>query len=117
MLRRILSGLLKGRRIRVPGTRQLSDGTSRTVTLGDIGADGTQVLLCRVEGRLHALDTLCPHQRGRLESGPLIDGKYARCPVHNYLFAPKSGSVVSGTCRKATTYRVRETGDDCELLV
>jgi nitrite reductase/ring-hydroxylating ferredoxin subunit len=117
MLRRLLRTLFKGRSVHVPGTSALQDGYARTVTLGDLGAGGSQILLCRLAGKLHALDSLCPHQQGRIQAGPLVEGRYVRCPVHNYLFDPVNGAVVSGVCRKATVYRVDEQPDGCLLFI
>ena len=51
-------------------------------------------VLCRVDGELHALDALCPHEGGRIHDGPLAQGKYAVCPLHNYKFDPRTGEAV-----------------------
>lgn len=110
MWKQLLRRLFRGKPVEVPGTDALADGEARGVTIGDIAAGGTKVVLCRVEGRLYALDSLCPHQGGRIETGSLVEGRYARCPLHNFLFDPKDGRVVRGACRKATTYRVDEEG-------
>ena len=63
------------------------------------------MILCRVEGRLHALDALCPHEGGRIVPGPLVEGKYALCPLHNYKFDPRTGKAVDVSCKAARTYR------------
>ena len=117
MLKRFLSNLFKGRPIEVPNTSQLEEGHANGVNVGDVGAGGTRVILCRVGGKLHALDSLCPHQGGHIETGPLHDGKLARCPLHNYLFDPTDGAVVRGACGKAKTYRVEEKEDSALLYV
>lgn len=110
MLKRILSGLFKGRPIDVPNSDRLEEGTARGVTVGDLGAGGTRVVLCRVDGVLHAVDSLCPHEGGHLDTGALVEGRLLRCPLHGYLFDPKDGSVKRGACRKAKLYRVEEKG-------
>ena len=111
MIKRILSGLFKGKPIEVPKIDELAEGEARGVNVGDPFAGGTRVILCRVEGRVHAVDSLCPHQGGRIEPGKLVEGKYVTCPLHNYVFDPKDGKVMRGACAKATTYRVEEKGD------
>lgn len=117
MLKRILSGLFKGRAIDVPNTDQLKEGTARGVSVGDLAAGGTRVLLCRVDGALHAIDSLCPHEGGRLETGELVEGKLARCPLHNYLFDPKDGAVKRGACTRAKTYRIVEKGSNATFWI
>lgn len=117
MLKRIFSSLFKGRPVDVPNTRQIEDGQATGVNLGDVAAGGTRIILCRVEGRLHALDSLCPHEGGRLATGRLFDGKYALCPLHNYLFDPRDGKVVRGACARAKVYRVEERDGKATLFV
>lgn len=109
------SSLFRGRSIVIQGTGRLSEGQSKKVDLGDPLAGGTQVVLCRVGGELFALDVLCPHEGGRIVDGPLAEGKYAVCPLHNYRFDPKSGAAVGVACRSAKRYRVRESGGDAEI--
>ena len=101
------------------GTNAVIEGTARKVTIGDpLSGDGMELVLCRVQGKLYALDTRCPHEDGgRLVAGPLAQGELAVCPLHNYRFDPKSGKPVQALCRKAKRYRVVETGGDAELWV
>ena len=106
MWKQLLCRLFKGRPVEVPDIDRLAEGEARGVTLGDLAAGGVKAVLCRVEGRVFALDSLCPHEGGRIETGPLVEGRFARCPLHGFLFDPKDGSVVRGACRKAKTYRV-----------
>jgi nitrite reductase/ring-hydroxylating ferredoxin subunit len=112
-----LRDLFRGRPIRITGTDALQEGQARTVEVGDLLAGGRQVVLCRVDGELHALDSLCPHEGGRISPGPLVEGRYARCPLHEYRFDPKTGKAVGVVCRNAKTYRVREHDGVCDLWV
>jgi nitrite reductase/ring-hydroxylating ferredoxin subunit len=114
MLDRLLR-LFRGKPAIVHGTSRLPEGQAKKVEIGDVLAGGKTVILCRVDGRLHALDARCPHEGGRILDGPLIDGRYAICPLHNYTFDPQNGRVVRGSCPNATVYPVRETGGDAEL--
>lgn len=108
--------LLRGRGQVIKGTGKLPEGEARKVDLGDVVAGGTQVILCRMQGELYALDAVCPHgEGGRIAPGPLIDGKYVRCPLHAYKFDPKTGANVGALCANAKTYRVREKDGDCEI--
>ena len=115
MLKRIFGAFGK-KPVVVKGTGKLEEGQARTVTIGDpLAGSGYELVFCRVDGELFALDAKCPHQGGRITAGPLADGKYAVCPLHHYQFDPKTGDVKQGSCAKAKTYRVREVGDDCEI--
>lgn len=112
-----LKRLFGGKGIVIPGADKLEEGMARKVDIGDPLADGRQVLLCRTGGKVYALDSECPHAGGRLIPGPLVEGKYAVCPLHNYTFEPKSGAVVEGACKAAKTYRVKESGGELELFL
>lgn len=112
-----LRSLFRGKPAIVHGTGQLPEGHSKKIEIGDALAGGKLVVLCRVDGALHAIDTRCPHEGGRLLDGPLVDGKYAICPLHNYTFDPKNGRVVRGSCANATTYPVREKDGNAEIWV
>ena len=109
--------LLKGRTVTVPHADKLAEGEARTVDIGDPMAGGKQIVLCRVEGKVYALDSLCPHEGGRIAPGPLHDGRYAVCPLHAYRFDPKDGKAVGVACRPVKTYRVEERDGSFEVSV
>jgi nitrite reductase/ring-hydroxylating ferredoxin subunit len=101
--------LFRGRPVIVEGTARLTDGNAKKIDIGDpLAGTGKQVVLCRVEGVLYALDAKCPHEGGRISDGPLVEGKLAMCPLHRYQFDPKTGKSVGRICADAKTYRVRE---------
>lgn len=100
----------------VKGTHKLEEGTSKVVNLGDPLAGGVQVVLSRIDGQVYALDTKCPHENGRIVGGPLHDGSVL-CPLHNYLFDARTGSVKRGVCSSAKTYEVEEKDGDCEVWI
>jgi nitrite reductase/ring-hydroxylating ferredoxin subunit len=112
-----LFGLFRGVPARVEGTDGLPEGHATTIALGDPLAGGTEVVLCRVEGKLYALDRVCPHEGGRLSGGPLVAGRLAVCPLHNYRFDATNGKAVGAACRSAKIYRVREQGSDAVIWV
>jgi nitrite reductase/ring-hydroxylating ferredoxin subunit len=115
MLDRIL-GLFGSKPVVVRGTGKLPEGQARKVEFGDVLAGtGKQIVLCRVGGELHALDALCPHEGGRIVEGPLVEGRFALCPLHNYRFDPKTGKAQGVVCRDAKRYKVKEKDGDCEL--
>ena len=111
-----LFGFLGPKPVLVQGTDKLPEGESKVVALGDPLAGGTEIVLCRVGGEMHALDRECPHAKGgKLVDGPLMEGKYVLCPLHNYKFDPKSGAEAAGGCGAAKVYKVREKGGDTEV--
>jgi nitrite reductase/ring-hydroxylating ferredoxin subunit len=108
--------LFRGRPVVVEGTQRLAEGHSKKIDIGDpLAGTGKQVVLCRVEGVLYALDAKCPHEGGRISDGPLVEGKLAMCPLHRYTFDPRTGKAAGRICADAKTYRVREKDGNGEI--
>jgi nitrite reductase/ring-hydroxylating ferredoxin subunit len=116
MIGRFLS-LFRGQSLLVRGTSKLTEGHARKIDVGDPVAGGKQIVLCRVDGELYALDAVCPHEGGRLLDGPLVEGRLAHCPLHNFHFDPKTGAPRRGACANAKTYKVREKNGDAHLWI
>ena len=114
MIGRLLK-LFRRAPVLVPGTSALAEGEARKVDIGDPMAGGKQILLCRVDGKVHAIDSTCPHEGGRIVAGPLSDGRLAVCPLHSYRFDPTTGKAVGVVCRPVKTYRAREAGGETEV--
>lgn len=115
VLGRIL-GLFRRPPALVKGAGRLEEGQSKKVDLGDLLAGGKQIVLARKDGKLHAIDTHCPHEGGRIIDGPLLEGRYVVCPLHNYRFDVVTGKPwMVNVCGKARTYKVRETDGDAEV--
>jgi len=107
--------LIRGARVEVPGTDALQEGHARKVSIGNPLAGGLEVLLCRVEGKIHAIETICPHEGGYLVPGPLMGGKYAICPLHNYRFDPRTGKSIGAICPKVKVFKVIEKDGQAEI--
>ena len=108
--------LFRGRPALIRGTGKLAEGQAKKVDLGDpLAGTGKSVVLCRVEGKIYALDQRCPHEGGRIGEGPLVDGKLAMCPLHNFQFDPRTGKSVGRVCSDAKTYSIREKDGDSEI--
>ena len=73
------------RKIVVANTAELKDGEMK-----EVSADGTPILLTRLEGKYHALGAHCPHYGAPLAEGVLSDGRII-CPWHHACFDAKTG--------------------------
>jgi nitrite reductase (NADH) small subunit len=106
------------RRVRIPGVARLAEGEARKVIVPPAPSDPSgapqEILLARLDGRLHALDTLCPHEGGRFGEGPLWDGCVV-CPLHLYRFDPRTGAAQDVECEPARVFPVREVDGVAEL--
>lgn len=77
-------------------------------------ADGRMVAIANVDGVLHAIDGLCPHQGGPLGTGALC-GTVLTCPWHGWQFDVETGRhQVSSTVRQAV-HEVRACGGRIEV--
>jgi len=88
----------------------LSDGEMTAVNV-----DGEAILLCRIEGRYHALRDICSHADQALSEGRLR-GHTVYCPLHGARFDVRTGECLA---RPATedvqSYTVQE--DDEGLVI
>jgi len=102
-------------RVRIPGTGKLRDREARKVLVPRAEGPPLEVLLVRRDGVLYALDSLCPHEGGRLAEGPLMDGENVTCPLHLYRFDPCTGEAVEVECERVRTFVVHEQDGAAEL--
>ena len=108
--------LFRGRPSVIEGTAKLPEGHATKVDLGDpLAGTGKQIVLCRIQGALYAVDSKCPHEGGRISAGPLIGGVLVMCPLHNIQFDPRTGKAVGRVCNDAKTYKLREKDGDCAI--
>ncbi len=101
--------------VRIPGVERLENGYARKVLVPEAEGPPREIVVLRWRGELHALDSLCPHEGGRIAEGPLWEGRYAYCPLHLYRFDPRDGHAIGVDCRPARVYRVREIGGVAEI--
>ena len=108
----------RGRTVRIPGVTLLAERTARKIRIEDPhGGPPLEIVLVRLDGRLYALDTLCPHEGGRFVEGPLWDDRYVICPLHLYRFDPRDGHAIEVECASARTFPVREVDGTAEVWI
>jgi nitrite reductase/ring-hydroxylating ferredoxin subunit len=74
---------------RAVNARELAEGGLATVKSGD-----KEILLAKVDGKIHAIDNACGHLAYPLNDGKL-DGHVVTCPWHFARFDVRTGEVVS----------------------
>ncbi|SIO62984.1 nitrite reductase (NADH) small subunit/3-phenylpropionate/trans-cinnamate dioxygenase ferredoxin subunit [Singulisphaera sp. GP187] len=82
----------------------------------EVEHDGRIYALFNVDGKITAIDGICPHQGGPLAEGPL-DGTLVTCPWHGWQFDVCSGKTPMGSKLKQTVYEVTVEGQDVMVSV
>jgi 3-phenylpropionate/trans-cinnamate dioxygenase ferredoxin subunit len=112
-----------GRRVRPPFDDEWHApmGTSRAVARIDelaegatkrVVVDGTEVLLCTVDGKVYAIEDVCTHDGGALDQG-LLEGDRIMCPRHGAYFDVRTGAALTlPAVIPVRTYAVRVEGDE-----
>lgn len=73
--------------------------------------DGVKVGVFLANGRLFAVENVCPHAFALLTDG-FVDGDVVECPLHAATFDLKTGKHLLGPCdRGIATYDVRVEDD------
>jgi len=73
--------------------------------------NGRIVALYNVDGQIHALDGICPHQGGPLGQGQLV-GNVVTCPWHGWQFDVLTGRTEVNPRICQAVLPVRIDGDD-----
>lgn len=76
--------------------------------------DGEQVLVCNIDGQLHAVEGTCPHRGAQLAQGSL-HGPVIVCPWHEWAYDVTTGQGISNPVSCLRTYEVRV--EDGKLIV
>jgi len=92
--------------VKVAKKSEIPDDTGKLVEV-----NGQPIALFKVEGKVHAIYQICPHQGGPLDEGG-IDGKTIICPWHGWEFDVTSGKCVLNDAIVQPTYKVKEEGED-----
>ena len=77
----------------------------------EVNVDGRAYAICNVDGALHAIDAVCPHQDGPLAQGAL-HGHMVVCPWHAWEFDCRTGQNDRNPEIALDKVSVRVEGDD-----
>src|ERR1041385_3596672 len=93
-----------------------------------VEVEGRSVAVFNVDGHLHAVRNVCPHQGAELGAGtvggtmvasrpqeyvPGLDGRVLRCPWHGWEFGLAAGCALFAPERvRVRTFTARVEGDD-----
>ena len=91
--------------VKVASTFDLKPGSAMTVT-----ANGTEIALYNVAGKIYATNNTCLHQGGPLGEGQL-EGNVVTCPWHGWQFNVTTGKAVMNPNAGVACYRA-EVRDD-----
>jgi nitrite reductase/ring-hydroxylating ferredoxin subunit len=70
-----------------------------------------ELVLFTVQGKIYAMENLCPHQQFALFHQSIPDGYTITCPMHSWSFDIRTGIAVNGNGR-IRIYDVCTDGDE-----
>ena len=73
----------------VARTGDIPPGTAKPFNV-----EGTEVLVCNVDGRFYAIEDVCTHDGGALDQGTL-EGRCVVCPRHGATFDVQTGAALT----------------------
>ncbi|MBI1893179.1 MAG: Rieske 2Fe-2S domain-containing protein [Candidatus Rokubacteria bacterium] len=79
---------------------ELWEGAAKVVRV-----NGTEAALFNCQGRLYAVQNLCPHEGAALSEG-VVDGEEVICPLHAYRFNLRTGACTTDPNVRARTFRL-----------
>lgn len=97
--------------VKVAHLAELSNRRGRLVRVG-----GREIALWRVDGRVYAIDNVCPHQHFSMLHQGTLNGILLTCPMHGWTFSLEDGRATTGNGR-AKTYQVKVEGGSVFLMI
>lgn len=82
----------------------------KTGEVTEVEAGGRQICLANIEGKLHAMDNVCPHRQGPLGQG-WVEGHQVVCPWHAWAFDVNTGVCEEPERAQVRVFAVRQEGD------
>ena len=74
-------------------------------------ADGREIAILRVEGKVYAVANTCPHRGGSLGHGDL-SGHHLYCPLHAWCFDVRNGHGFFPAGARISIHTVEERGGE-----
>ncbi len=93
----------------VAAVDSLPPGKARTVF-----ARGREYALYNLEGQFYATEDRCPHRGAALGAG-WVENNTVSCPMHGWMFDPKTGACLSNPERPVKCYPVRVRDGEVEI--
>lgn len=91
-----------GQWINVCQVNDVPEGTGRLV----MGLSDKPIALFNLNGAFYAVNAICPHMGGPLQSGQLV-GNVIFCPWHQWSFCVDTGKPDHGGGHQIATYQVK----------
>jgi len=79
--------------------------------VAEVEAGGVMYCVANVEGRLAALDNVCPHREAPLGQGTL-EGESVVCPWHAWCFSTVTGVAEPPERAQVRVFPLKVEGDD-----
>lgn len=89
----------------------LREGKGRAFTV-----DQREVALFLVDGVVHAIENICPHQHIPVLAEGELEGTVLTCPMHGWQFDLSTGRSVNASSR-LTQFEVRVIGNDVMIAI
>lgn len=100
-----------GQRIVIGSVADFPEGESSVVTINQ-----KDIAIFNANGKLFAIDDICPHMGASLSGGFVEDG-CVTCPWHYWRFRLEDGAWADNPKVKTGSYPVHIVGDQVELEV
>ncbi len=92
--------------VKVGKIGDIDEGKSQVVN-----ANGKEMALFKIDGKIYAIENVCPHRGGPLAEG-YVEGSEITCPWHAWTFDVKTGICQTVPDMKQPVFPVKtETGD------
>jgi len=78
--------------------------------------DDVDIALFKIDGKVYALNNICPHQHTALIFEGFLENNCIVCPSHGWKFDIKTGKKPSGS-NGLETYKVELVGDDVYVKI
>ncbi len=78
--------------------------------------DDVEIAVFKVDGKVYALNNICPHQKSHIIYDGSIEEKKVTCPAHGWQFDLKTGNLAQGR-KGLDSYEVKIVGDDVCIKV